>query len=222
MIVGVYVDDLLIGGSEEDSESLLASLNKTFPTTNLGECTWYNGCGIESDVKLGTIKLSQEPYVESLMKQFDVQSISDIPASPGADLGPKQDDGREGPWPVREAVGSLMWLSTMTRPDITNAVRAVARYAHEPTKRQWQATMEILSYLNGTKSLGITYLQGSGLSLNVYADADYANKENDGRSVSGIALTVGRTVVSHANKTRRVVSLSTSEAEYRAAGDGVK
>ena len=58
MIVGVYVDDLLVGGSEEDCESLLASLNKKFPTNDLGECTWYDGCGIERDVELGTIKLS--------------------------------------------------------------------------------------------------------------------------------------------------------------------
>ena len=72
------------------------------------------------------------------------------------DLGPKQDDEPGGYWPVREAIGSLMWLSTMTRPDITNAVRAVARYAHEPTERLWQAIMKILSYLNGTRSLGIT------------------------------------------------------------------
>ena len=70
-----------------------------------------------------------------------------------------------------------MWLSTTTRPDITNAVRAVARYAHEPTERLWQAIMKTLSYLNGTKSLGITYVRGSGVSLNVYADADYANKQ---------------------------------------------
>ena len=222
MIVGVYVDDLLIGGSEKDCESLLASLNKKFPTDDLGECTWYDGCGIERDVKLGTIKLSQEAYDESLMKRFGVQSISGIPASPGTDPRPKQDNEPGGDWPVREAIGSLVWLSTMTRPDITNAVRAVARYAHEPTERLRQAITKILSYLNGTKSLGITYVRGSGLSLNVYADADYANKENDRRSVLGIAVTLGGTVVSHASKTQRVVSLSTSEAEYIAAGDGVK
>ena len=115
-----------------------------------------------------------------------------------------------------------MWLSTMTRPGITNAVRTVARYAHEPTEKLWQAITKILSYLNGTKSLGITYVRGSGLNLNVYADADYANKENDRHSVSGIAVTLGGTVVSHASKTQRVVSLSTSEVEYIAAGDGVK
>ena len=222
MIVGDYVDDLLIVGSEEDCESLLTTLNKKFPTNNLGEYTWYDGCGIERDVELGTIKLSQEAYVESLIKRFDVQSISDIPASPGADLRSKQDDEPGGDWPVRGAVGSLMWLSTMTRPDIPNAVRAVARYAHEPSERLWQAIMKILSYLNGTKSLGIIYVRGSGLSLKVYADADYANKDNYRRSVSGIAVTLGGRVVSHVSRTQRVVSLSTSEAEYIAAGDGVK
>ena len=184
MIVGVYVNGLLMGGSEEDCESLLASLNNFSPTNNLGECTWYDGCGIERDVELGAIKLLPEAYVESLMKRFDAQSISDIPAS---------------------------------RHD----ARAVARYVHESTERLWQAIIKMLSYLNGTKSLGITYVRGSGLSLDVYADADYANKDNDRRSVSGIAVPLGGTVVSHASKTQRVVSLPISEAEYIATGDGV-
>ena len=156
------------------------------------------------------------------MKLFDVQSIFDIPASPGADLGSKQNDEPGGDWPVKEAVGSLMWLSTMTRPGITNAVQALARYAHEPTERLCQAIMKILSCLNRTKTLGFTYVRGSGLSLNVYADADYANKDNDRRSVPGIAMSLEGIVVSHASTTQRVVSSSTSEADYIAAGDGVK
>ena len=122
---------------------------------------------------------------------------------------------------MRGALGSLLWLSTMTRPDITNAVQAVARYAHAPTERLWQAIMKILSYLNGTKSFGITYARGSGLGLEVYADADYADKTRDIRSVSGIEIILEGTVVSHASKTHHVVSLSTSEAGYIAAGDGV-
>ena len=39
MVIGVYVDDLLVGGSGEDCESLLVSLNKKFLTNGLGECT---------------------------------------------------------------------------------------------------------------------------------------------------------------------------------------
>ena len=82
--------------------------------------------------------------------------------------------------------------------------------------------MNILSYLNEIKSFGITYVRGSGLGLEVYADANYADKANGRRSVSGIGVTLGGTVVSHTSKTHHVASLSTSEAEYIAAGDGVK
>ena len=65
-------------------------------------------------------------------------------------------------------------------------------------------------------------MRGWGLGLEVYADADYADKANDRRSVSGITVTLGGTVVNHASKTQHVVPLSTSEAEYIAAGVGVK
>ena len=58
MIIVVYVDDLQVGGSQEDCESLLSPLNKTFPTNGSGECTWYDGCGIERNTELGTIELS--------------------------------------------------------------------------------------------------------------------------------------------------------------------
>ena len=68
---------------------------------------------------------------------------------------------------MKEAVGSLLWLSTMTQPDIMNSVQAVACYAHVPIERLWQAVMKTLSCLNGTKSFGITYVRGSGLGLEI-------------------------------------------------------
>ena len=142
--------------------------------------------------------MSQEADVGSLITRFDVKTTSDSPAFPGADLGPKQDYELGGDWPVREAVISLLWLSIMTRPDITNGVRAVARYAHIPTKRLWQAILKIFSYF---KSFGITYVWGSGLGLEVYADADYTDNANDRYSGSGTAITLGGMVVSYASKT---------------------
>ena len=106
---------------------------------------------------------------------------------------------------MRGGVCSLLWPSTMTRPDITNAVQAVARYAHTPTERLWYAVMKILSYLNGTKDFGITYVRGSDPGLEMCADADYADRANDRCSMSRIAVTLGGTVVSHASKTQHVV-----------------
>ena len=103
------MDGLLVEGSKEDCESLLLSLNKKFPTNDLGEYPCYDGCGIERNAELGTIKLSQEAHVESLMTRFDVHIISDTLASPGADLRPKLDDEVGRNWPARKAVGSLLW-----------------------------------------------------------------------------------------------------------------
>ena len=222
LITVVYVDDLLVGGSQEDCKPLLLSRNKKFPTNDLGECTWYDGCGIERNAKLGTIKLSLEANVESLMTRFDAHTTSNTPSSPGTDLGSRQNDESGGDWSVKKAVGSLLWLSTMTRPGITNVVRAVARYAYTPTERLWRTIMKILLYFNGTKSFGITYVRVSGLGLEMYAAVDYADEANDRRSMFGIAVTLGGTVVSHASKTQHVVSLSTPEAAYIVAGDRVK
>ncbi|CAB1104016.1 unnamed protein product [Ectocarpus sp. CCAP 1310/34] len=115
----------------------------------------------------------------------------------------------------------MMWVSTFSRPDVSFAVRVVARHAHAPAKRHWDAIQKILGYLKGTRDLGITYQRGSGLGLAVYVDASYADTE-DKRSVSGLATTVGGTVVSHGIKTQSTVSLSSTEAKYIAAGEGVK
>ena len=125
------------------------------------------------------------------MTRFDVHTTSDTPASPGADLGPKRNDELGRDRPVREVVGSLLWLSTKTQPDIAYAMRAVARYAHTRTERLWQPIIIKMLYLNGIKRFGITYVRGSGLGLEVYASADDSDKANDGHSVSGTALTLG-------------------------------
>ena len=45
----------------------------------------------------------------------------------------------------------------------------------------------------------MSYGRGSALGLEVYADIDYADKANDRRSVSGIAVTLGGIVVSPAS-----------------------
>ena len=91
-----------------------------------------------------------------------------------------------------------------------------------PPARLWQAIMKILAYPNETKSFEITYMRGSGLELEVYADADYADKAKNRRWMSGIAVTVGGAVEGHASKTQHVVLSSALDAEYIAAGDGVR
>ena len=92
-----------------------------------------------------------------------------------------------GDWPFRELVGSLMRLPTQTQPDISNAVRAVARYYAAPKLVHWTAAIGILGYVRRSSSFGVTFQRGTagGLSLQVYADADYASKAADRSKFQG-------------------------------------
>ena len=60
------------------------------------------------------------------------------------------------------------------------------------------------------------------MNLSVFADANYAEKADDRRSVSGVAVTLGNSVVSWVSSTQEIVTLSTTEVEYVTLGDGVK
>ena len=80
----------------------------------------------------------------------------------------------------------------------------------------------IISYLNGTKKLELVFSKGGGLKLSVCVDADYADKANNRRSVSGVAVMLGGTSVIASSTTQHCVTLSTSEAEYVAIAYGAK
>ena len=81
-----------------------------------------------------------------------------------------------------------------------------------------------MKYIKGTSEYGITFQRGtlSGISLEVFIDADYASKATDSRSVSGGVIMCGGPSVYWFSRTQKCVTLSTSEAEYVALGDAVK
>jgi len=59
--------------------------------------------------------------------------------------------------PVRSIIGSLLYLSNATRPDITQSVNMVARYMSRPTQLLFNACKRILRYLKGTAHYAIKY-----------------------------------------------------------------
>ena len=58
--------------------------------------------------------------------------------------------------------------------------------------------------------------------MELWTDSNYAEKADDTRSVSGIAVMLCHGVVGWASSTHKVISVSTTEAEYISIGDGVK
>ena len=67
----------------------------------------------------------------------------------------------------RELIGALLWIALLTRPDIANAVRAVARYCSAPKLIHWKAARSMLGYAVRTSFFGISFQKGTltGLGL---------------------------------------------------------
>ena len=102
--------------------------------------------------------MNQTSFAENLVARYEISAKSNIPSSPGVDLGPRREGepgGNEEFPQYRPLVGSLMWLSVMTRPGIANALHACARHSHNPSPRHWKALLPVAAYVNATKGVKV-------------------------------------------------------------------
>ena len=111
-------------------------------------------------------------------------------------------------------VGSLLYSAVATRPDIAQAVSAVAKFSAKPTEAQLTAANRILHYLKGTMDLCLLYQKTEDDVLRAYSDADWAGDHDDRHSTSGFVCLLSGEAISWLSKKQASVALSTAEAEY--------
>src|SRR5277367_3912864 len=117
-------------------------------------------------------------------------------------------------------IGSLMYLSVMTRPDITFAVTTLSQYLESPTTTHLIAVRRVIRYLKGTKHLRLT-LGGREIDLSGYSDADWASQLHR-HSISGFAFFLGCGAISWSSKKQPIITLSSTESEYVALTHAAK
>ncbi|CAM8919002.1 unnamed protein product [Rhodiola kirilowii] len=86
-----------------------------------------------------------------------------------------------------------------------------------PRKPHLEAVRRILRYVKGTTNYGLLYKKGVEGKVIGYSDADYAGDHDTRRSTTGYMFHMGSAAISWCSKRQPTVSLSTTEAEYRAA-----
>ena len=75
--------------------------------------------------------------------------------------------------PYGELVGSLNWISTNSRPDISTSVGILCRFISNPGRQHWKSAQRVLPDLAGTKYLGIQFTkQIEQDQFFAYSDAD--------------------------------------------------
>ncbi|KAI3462288.1 hypothetical protein Pfo_018951, partial [Paulownia fortunei] len=162
--------------------------------------------------------LGQQKYARDLLERFGMLDCKPIstPMEVNAKLCAHEGKGLEDETMYRQLVGSLIYLN-LTRPDISFAVDIVSRYMQNPKKSHLEAVRRILRYVKSTIDYGLLYKKGEGCKLFGYCDADYAGDHDTRRSTTGYVFKLGSGIISWCSKRQPTVSLSTTEAEYRAA-----
>ena len=102
------------------------------------------GSGYKRDREKGTLEISQTQFIRNVVERFGITKTSPIPASSSLDLRHVSDEDPAVDARYRKMVGSLMWITNQTRPDIANAVRAVARFSHDPKEVHIKAARKII------------------------------------------------------------------------------
>lgn len=111
-----------------------------------------------------------------------------------------------------------MFISLLTRPDITYAVNYAAKFCEKPRSIHWTAIKRIMRYLQGTSDYGIVYQRQSSIpKLQGFCDADYGGDLDTRRSRSGHLFQFGSGLIAWSSQGHKCIAQSTTEAEYIAA-----
>ena len=118
--------------------------------------------------------------------------------------------------PYRQAIGSLIYLVSCTRPDIAFAVSRLSQYLENAQNNHWDAVKRVLRYLSGTQTFVIQYggVKDRSKKIIGYSDSDYAGDTVQRISTSGYIFVLAGGAISWKSKKQAVVATSSCEAEY--------
>ncbi|KAK4406515.1 Retrovirus-related Pol polyprotein from transposon RE1 [Sesamum angolense] len=190
VVLAVYVDDILITGSDIDGiEEAKTYLQKHFVTKDLGRTRYF--LGIEIAHSKHGVSLSQRKYACDLLQEAGLLGTKpvDTPMDSNPDFW--NDDGN--------------YLE-----DKTNQFMDKPRLVH------WEAALRILKYIKTPPGKGLLFKRHGHVKIEAYSDADYAGSKDNRKSTSGYCTYVGGNLVTWRSKKQTTVARSSAKAEYRA------
>jgi hypothetical protein len=202
---------------------------------DLGALSFLLGMEIETDYQKGVIYLSQRKYIKDMLELYDMGDCHPVP-TPALEKGrltksmaPQTDEERKAmrDQKYRHGVGHVMYLALVSRFDIMNSVRELARFMEDPGAEHLAALKRVFRYLKGTQDMTLSYgpLKNTAFELVGFSDSDWARELDTRRSTTGYAFMLSTTdeagttysgAISVNSRLQPTVALSSTEAEYMA------
>jgi hypothetical protein len=220
----VHVDDILcLCKLEKEHDDLAAMLKAKFGESKChkGEVLSFLGMTIDLSVR-GKVTIKTEGYVKDILAEYGVEGVAESPATnklfkvlEGDKLLPE--DKRER---FHKFVAKLLYLTRRTRPDIAVAVTYLCTKVQKATEGDQVKLDRVMKYLNNTQDDCVVLSASDNLQLVAYIDASYG-VHADGKSHSGLYLTIGKGPVLVRSSKQKLTARSSTEAELVALSDNV-
>ena len=126
-------------------------------------------------------------------------------------------------FPYRQIIGSLLYISIWTRPDISYAIGKLTKFNNHPTAQAIYATQWLMQYLSSTKHFGLSFIAGD-MRISTYVDSSFGDVVTDKRSTAGQITFLGKSPIQWDSFIcdNYSVPCSVAEAEYLAASEAAR
>ena len=189
---------------------------------DMGEASYVIGIEIFWDMSQGLLGLSQKGYINKILERYrmDKCSVRIVPIQKGDKFSKMQcprnelEQNEMKKIPYASVVGSLNYVQTCTRPDISFAVGMLGRYQSNPGIDHWKAAKKVLRYLQGTKEHILTYRRSDQLEVIGYTDSYFAGCIDSRKSTFGYVFLLAGGAISWSCGKQFVIATSTMEAEF--------
>ena len=122
--------------------------------------------------------------------------------------------------PYRQVLGSLRYLVSCTRPDLSFSTGFLSRLMEKPGLNHWVALKQVLRYLKYTRNMAYFGADNSKIQawlstpLQGWTYADWGGDVDCSRSTSSFLFTFARGAIAWHMRKQATVALSSTEAEY--------
>ncbi|MBW0525550.1 hypothetical protein O181_065265 [Austropuccinia psidii MF-1] len=188
----VHVDDIAIFGT--DVSSFKTEISEEFDIKDIGPADLM--LGVKVTHLPNGISLDQQHFSDSLLFLYGMQDCRPVstPLPPNSHYSPATKEEalefKKLEVNYRSAIGSINYLCTATRPNLSHAVSSLSQFLENPGVTHWCGFLHVLRYLRGSPDVGLLYSNNPSQGITAYSDADWGNCRVSRQSVSGYLATL--------------------------------